>query len=110
MWIKTVETEIRRLELNYLVHSYLYYIVDEPIVDDGRYDKICKDLVALIPFSSVKYDITKGLGSSGSGFYIKENQYPDEVKTKAMMLLYWRNGNGMKLEDFLSQYGKRIIS
>ena len=39
---------IKRRRLQVLVHSCLYYALDENIWDDHRFDMVCKDLVGLL--------------------------------------------------------------
>lgn len=105
-WEKTPESEMKRLENSFLIHSYLYYVLDEPIITDGQYDSVCKDLAALLPFVRPRFPITEQLGSFGSGFYIKT--YRPEVISKALLLLYWSKDGEMTFSDFVNLHGFKL--
>jgi len=81
------------LVAQYLIHSYSYYILDRSLIEDNEYDNICKTL--LMKFEELthphKYLLDKEALSAGSGFHLKEEDYPLIVKTTAVMLLKERN-------------------
>ena len=33
----------------YLLHSYCYYILDDPIISDELYDSLCEDFLFVLP-------------------------------------------------------------
>jgi hypothetical protein len=57
----------------YLYHSYRYYKLDDPVISDAEYDKLCKFLKA--HWDDVKHPckglITEEDLSAGTGFAIK---------------------------------------
>jgi NAD-dependent DNA ligase len=73
----------------YLIHSYLYYIAEDPIISDSEYDKICKDLLAAydIQTHGHRHLIDEAALEAGTGFHIAEKSYPYIVKTTALQLL-----------------------
>lgn len=105
----------------FLVHSYLYYFLNENIIDDHKYDKICVRLVELLhkhPEEAKKlpyYDVVGGGGeNSGSGFYILEQDYPPQIVTKAFrMLWYHRKENDSNFnenfEHFIGRWGRSLL-
>ena len=94
----------------YLVHSFLYYQLDESIISDRHYDKICGDLAKLISDNSAKYslpfhDLVKSsLNENASGFSI--SKYPPEIVSAALHLLYQTSYiDSMSFETFLARFG-----
>ena len=73
----------------YLIHSYLYYIAEDPIISDSEYDKICKDLLAAydIQTHGHRHLVDEAALEAGTGFHIAEKSYPYIVKTTALQLL-----------------------
>ena len=67
---------------NYLIHSYLYYVLDESIISDSEYDLLCKKLLS----ADINHPlISKENLIAGTGFNIKE--YPQEIIDEAKELL-----------------------
>ena len=94
----------------YLVHSFLYYELDESIVSDRIYDQICTDLAKLISEKSDKnslpfYDLVKSnLTEDATGFSIIN--YPPEIVSAGLHLLYQTSYvNSMSFETFLARFG-----
>lgn len=94
----------------YLVHSFLYYQLDESIISDKHYDQICADVAKLISNNSDKntlpfHDLVKSsLSEDASGFSIRK--YPAEIVSAAMHLLYQNSYiESMSFETFLSRFG-----
>ena len=94
----------------YLVHSYLYYQLDESIISDRHYDHICADVAKLISDNSAKnslpfYDLVKSiLTENAVGFSI--SKYPPEIVSAALHLLYQANYvDSMSFETFLGRFG-----
>ena len=98
----------------YLVHSFLYYQLDESVISDKNYDQICTDVSKLISDSSDKnfipfYDLVKStLTENVSGFSI--SKYPPEIVSAAFHLLYQSSYiDSMPFEAFLARFGCSII-
>ena len=99
----------------YLVHSFLYYQLDESIIADRHYDQICKEVLKLIknhpspsllPYQEL---VKKSLFEDASGFSVK--QYPAEIISSAFHLLYQHNGiDSTTFDSFLTRFGYYIIS
>ncbi len=94
----------------YLVHSFIYYQLDESIISDRDYDQICADVAKLISDNSAKnslpfYDLVKSsLNENASGFSI--SKYPPAIVTAALHLLYQTNYiDSMSFETFLARVG-----
>ena len=94
----------------YLVHSFLYYQLDESIISDRHYDNICADVANLISDNSANnflpfLDLVKSsLTENASGFSI--SKYPPEIVSAALHLLYQTNYNdSMSFETFLARFG-----
>ena len=70
----------------YLMHSYLYYVMNEPIVDDMEYDEICRELKE--KWDSVehyhKHLIDKESLGAGTGYQL---QYNKRIEHGALALL-----------------------
>lgn len=70
----------------YLIHSYLYYVMDAPVVDDAQYDQICVEL--LEKFDELKHPhkhlLDKEALRAGSGYHIATMDYPLIVRNMAM--------------------------
>ena len=96
----------------YLVHSFIYYQLDESIISDQNYDQICADLAKLIseysgrnslPFNDL---LKSTFVENFSGFSI--SNYPPEIVTAGLHLLYQTSYvNSMSFETFLARYGYR---
>jgi NAD-dependent DNA ligase len=72
----------------YLVHSYLYYIEETPIITDTEYDRLCKKL--LNSFDTLthrhKHLVSKEALQAGTGYHISEDDYPSITKHSAVHL------------------------
>lgn len=97
-WTKFVGHEdkvslVMRKRRNFLLHSFLYYVLDESVIEDTKFDSICKDLCELqrkLPklCSMLPYhELCKQLDDSGSGSYIKKEEYPLEIVNRAFQVL-----------------------
>ena len=101
---------VRQLVLQFLVHSFLYYELGEPLISDHQYDEICSELKKFCkstPEISVPYwEIVKQLGEESSGFFIKK--YPPPIVSKAMHLLYQENyAKRIDFDEFVTRFGYR---
>ncbi len=70
----------------YLMHSYLYYVMNEPIISDIEYDELCKELKD--KWDSVehyhKHLIDKQSLGAGTGYQL---QYNKRIENGALALL-----------------------
>ncbi len=98
----------------FLVHSYLYYKLDESIISDTEYDRICMELRELLkrhpeadlPFRKIA---EKALGDEASGYSIR--QYPPSIISVSMHLLYQNNyRQQMSFTHFLERFGARVAT
>ena len=94
----------------YLVHSFIYYQLDESIISDSNYDKICADVSKLISDNSGKNSLPfndlliSSLTENASGYSI--GNYPQEIISAALHLLYQTSYvDSMSFESFLSRFG-----
>ena len=106
-------TDFRQKALKYLVHSFLYYHVNETLISDIKYDQICLELKKLIdnyPNKDIPYyDLVKNsLNSELSGFNIKN--YPPEIISTSLQLLYRKNYRNLKsFSRFIEILGYKLI-
>ena len=94
----------------YLVHSFLYYQLDESIISDTHYDEICAEVLQLMETytgsSILSYQelVKKSLSEDASGFSLRK--YPDEIISSALHLLYQHNAvKQMPFDTFLTRFG-----
>ena len=94
----------------YLVHSFLYYQLDESIIPDRHYDEICTEILQLIKTNTgstlLPYHklLQRNLSAEASGFSVQ--YYPTEIISSAMHLLYQFNSiNSMSFDTFLARFG-----
>ena len=94
----------------YLVHSFLYYRLNESIISDRHYDRICVEVRKLIQINSNPslfpyYDLVKtNLSEDASGFSVRK--YPAEIVSTAMHLLYQNSYiKSMTFNVFLARFG-----
>lgn len=84
---------IEGLQVDFLAYSYLYYYQDISLITDSLYDNICSWLVGHKKkepeaFRSTKYyELCGELDESGSGFYIKKEDYPERILQVCKRLL-----------------------
>lgn len=78
-----------RLVNQYLVHSYLYYILDSSVISDERYDEICKELLTCLEEATHPNAllVNKEALQSGTAYHLRSEQYPEGVKRAAHSLL-----------------------
>ncbi len=108
-----MNSEIQQKIRQYLVHSFLYYRLDESLIDDQKYDYICKELKNLLDSAQEKFDVPyrvlveKSLGAEASGFSIRK--YPPEIVSTSLHLLYQqRYKDKFKFNSFLDRFGYRL--
>ena len=108
-----METEtINRLIRQFLVHSYLYYRLDESLISDQQYDELAEKLRKSLTSDDIHANLTfkehlgSISGSEASGYSIR--QYPAEIISSTLHLLYQnRFKNLMSFSTFLARYGYR---
>jgi hypothetical protein len=102
---------IIRRRRQFLVHSFLYYMLDESIIDDTTYDRWCVELVNLqrkhpdLAASLPYHDICSQLDESASGSYIKN--YPPEIVSTAFHLL--AREKQQPLAELVQRYGYQLV-
>lgn len=107
-----IET-LHRYQRNFLVHSFLYYKIDETIILDEEYDKRCSIMNNIMESDpdlakiSSYYELCEPCGRTGSGYYIKE--YPPEIITRAFHLLYQVKKPNEDFSRFVSRWGYQLI-
>lgn len=84
---------IMRRRRQFLVHSFLYYVLDSSIISDEMYDRICNELVELqkkypkmckmLPYE----ELCSQLDETASGSFIEKTKYPLEIVAKSFQLL-----------------------
>ena len=96
----------------FLVHSYIYYKLDESIISDIDYDRICnelKDLLKKYPDKDISFwkISEKSLGNEESGYNI--SQYSPQIVSASMHLLYQHKyRQQMSFPHFLDRFGVKI--
>ena len=102
-----LERKIRQ----FLVHSFLYYQLDESIIGDHEYDMLVTEIKDIIKNQEENQDdyiyksiIENSLGAEGSGFSIRK--YPQEIISTSLHLLYQQKYKQAKtFEMFYKSYG-----
>lgn len=95
-YTNSIATKILQRRLQILVHSYIYYELDDNIVSDDTWTKWAMELVKLQkenPIIAAKLPYAKEFldFDGNSGFYLPYKN--KEIKEKAIRLLRWRNEN-----------------
>lgn len=102
------------MQRQFLVHSYLYYSMNESVLEDHDYDRICFKMVELMrqnPEEALKspyYELCEPCGDSGSGFYI--TKYPPEIVTTSLRRLYFHKKPPEDFGEWIKRFGFRIIN
>lgn len=99
---------IERRQRQFLVHSFLYYQLNESVISDEKYDSICKELVELQqkhPHTGKYFDKCRGLEDSGSGYYLRKYDYPEEIITTALRLLWEED---VPFHEFVESWGYKM--
>ena len=104
---------IKRKIRQFLIHSFLYYQLNESIISDSHFDRICKEILnflennskkCLLPYQEI---IENSLSNDASGFTIRK--FPTEIISTALHLLYQKNYKGsMSFDSFLARFGYRL--
>ena len=103
---------LNKLVRQFLVHSYLYYRLDESLISDQQYDEVVRSLRESFASNDADANLIfkEHLGSitdsATSGYSIRH--YPTEIINTALHLLYQnRFKNLMSFSTFLDRYGHR---
>ena len=109
-----ISLNLDRLIHQFLVHSYLYYQVGESIIGDENYDRVCVHLTKAVEGQD-KYlyqnIVEKCLGAEGSGYKIRKKEYPPEIVSTALHLLYQdKFAETKSFREFLSSYGYGVAA
>ena len=75
---------IKRLRSQILIHSYLYYVLDNPIVSDAKFDSWSEQLVGYGEVEIFWYDHEFKDWDGSSGYHFK---YDAWIRDKATQLL-----------------------
>ena len=87
----------------YLIHSYLYYKLNEPVISDTEYDMLCKELLN----SGVEHPlISKEDLAAGTGYSIAE--YPSEIIKEAEKLL--SSAQALPNTEVAASYKPKVFS
>lgn len=105
------EARLHRLARQFLVHSFLYYRLAEPVIGDERFDALTRELQALraehpqaeLPHAGL---LRQALGPEGSGYSIRD--YPPDIVTDAFKVLYATTSTELSFEDFVARRGYRV--
>jgi hypothetical protein len=81
-----IEEEIKRTRYNLMIHSYLYYKVDQPIISDVLFDEMSKRLVELQKTTQKIgfYDEAFQDWDGSTGYYLPVDE---RIMNKSFMLL-----------------------
>ena len=100
---------IGKLCVWYLVHSYLYYRLDDSVITDEEFDTLCKELLKRISNGNdeipneFKELISKDALDAGTGHSVVYSELPDRIVRIAYMFNNRRDYTGKQLilEDWL---------
>lgn len=106
-----IET-LYRYQRNFLVHSFLYYRLNENIISDEEYDRRCKKLIDImyrfpeLTSNSPYYTLCEPVKEIGSGYYITE--YPPQIISRAFHLLYNIKKPDIDFSKFVEGWGYKL--
>lgn len=104
--------ELLRKQRQFLIHSFIYYKLNEDIISDIEYDIICKRMNDLMKNNlkakqSPYHKICLPCGDTGSGYYIQN--YPEEIITRSLHLLYQYKKPNEEFGQFVGRWGYHLI-
>ena len=104
---------LERRARQFLLHSFLYYRLDESVLSDQGFDKISEELRELrgrYPHMALPHAelIEPALGPEASAFAIKD--YPADVVTEAFRLLHAISAPDEDFAEFVERRGYRVES
>lgn len=108
--------QLTRLAHQFLVHSFLYYQLNESLISDPLYDSISQALRTLrsqhpkaeIPHAKLIDKTLSAMDSTDSGYSIKTKDYPPEITTLAFQLLYQEKQPSTDFKEFVERRGFRL--
>ena len=101
---------LKRRALQFLVHSFLYYRLNETLIGDERFDRLTEELRTLrakLPDTELPYAevIDPLLGPEASGFRIRH--YPPRIVSTAFKVLYAATQPDVDFWEFVERRGYR---
>ena len=95
----------------FLVHSFLYYRLGEPVLSDSAFDRLAQELTELhaalpdvaLPYAEV---LEPALGPEASGYAIRT--YPPEIVTTAFKVLYAYAAPEVDFAEFVAHRGHAL--
>lgn len=86
VYVQTLEEKIRQRRHQMLIHSYMYYVMDESIVDDGKWQQWADELVELQKQEKVIgfYDEVFADWDGSTGMHLPQDPW---IKKRAEWLL-----------------------
>ena len=101
---------LKQRALQFLVHSFLYYRLNDTLIGDERFDRLAEELRALrakLPEAEMPYAeaIDPLLGPEASGFRIRN--YPPRIVTTAFKVLYAATRPDVDFREFVERRGYR---
>jgi NAD-dependent DNA ligase len=102
---------LRQRAVQFLVHCFLYYRLNESVISDEEFDRLAGELRKLRaenPDEEMPYADTLDpvLGAQASGFQIRH--YPPRIVTMAFKLLYAETNPGVDFREFVERRGYRL--
>ena len=92
----------RKLCVQYLVYSMLYYQFDESLISDHDFDTVCRELLTRlnngdkVPTGLEKFITTENL-EAGSGYDVRFFQLPERIKAIVHILYTQEDFSGNKI-------------
>lgn len=117
----TPETEritalILQRRRQFLVHSFLFYELDESIVPDSDFDRWARELIELqrkhpdiaarLPFHDLLKRLDTSISAEAMG--ITRKDYPEGIVTVAVFLLHRHKGKRTTFRKFAQMYGYKV--
>jgi NAD-dependent DNA ligase len=103
---------LKRLTLQYLVHSFLYYQLGETLISDQQYDQLCQELNQQLSSAPESEEtpyrklVEQALGPEASGYTLR--QYPEPVVSAALHLLHQAQAPERSFAQFCERLGYRL--
>ncbi|UJF36578.1 DNA ligase LigA-related protein [Paenibacillus hexagrammi] len=113
----TVATIMQRRR-QFLVHSFLYYVLDESFISDGQFNDWCRELIQLqadhpdlcadLPY----HELTKNLNTdfSAEAMGIGKSDYPLPIVSAALFTLHQHKKSKTAFKNFAEKYGYGLES
>lgn len=94
----------------FLIHSYLYYILHMSVIPDEEYDQLCAELADRWDTIEHRHKHLINLEDlkAGTGFAIREEQYPSPARHIAWTVWDW-NRRGKDYLKWLEENSTGVI-